>query len=67
MYGLDLLSKHEYKMLCVLENFQEEARCFLEEHGKMGKLYLAALTNDKEEFEELYRDYECDLVDSDEY
>jgi hypothetical protein len=65
MYGLDLLSKHEYKMLCIYENFQEDARCFLEDHGKLGKLYLAALTDDKKEFEELYRDYQFDCVDSD--
>lgn len=65
MYGLDLLSKHEYKMLCALENFQEEARCFLEEQGRVGKMYLAALKEDIEEFERLYRDYEGDLVDSD--
>lgn len=63
MYGLDQLSKHEYKMLCVLEDFQEEARCFLEEQGRIGKMYLAALTGDNREFERLYRDYESDLVD----
>lgn len=65
MYGLDLLSKQEHKLLCAYENIQEDARCFLQAKGIVGKLYYAALTEDLKEFERLYSDYQFDNVDSD--
>lgn len=62
MYGLDLLTKQEHVIWCAIERFKEEGATFLEEHGKLGKLYLAALTNDKDGFEEIYQDYQYNSI-----
>jgi len=65
MYGYDLLTNHEYELICAYDDIYDEALEFLESMGIKGKLYASVLTRNQNLFEELYRDYQCDSVDSD--
>ena len=56
--GCPELTDEENRILCIFDDFQEEARWLLEERGKRGKLMLVALEGDRKKFIELYRDYE---------
>lgn len=64
MYGYGILTKHEYDLFCAYDDIYDEALEFLEGMGGKGKLYLAALTKNQNLFEELYKDYQYDMVDS---
>lgn len=55
MYGYDLMTEHEYELICAYDNIYDEAIEFLEGMGNKGKLYLAALMKDRNLFEELYK------------
>jgi len=63
MYGYDLLTKHEYDLFRAYDDCYDEALEFLESMGNKGRLYLAVLTKDRNLFEDLYRDYQSDVVD----
>jgi hypothetical protein len=67
MYGYDLLTKHEYELICAYDDVYDEATEFLEGMGDKGKLYLYALTKDKASFFESFRKYEMDSVHSSEF